>query len=75
MKGITSCVGYSEISCGEIASTEDIINICLRHYKQALSKGVKPQEARRIIPQAAYSKIWGAYQPKQYRCFKTFGRI
>ena len=50
MKGVTSCVGYSEISCGEIASTEDIINICLEHYSTALSKGVKPQEARRIIP-------------------------
>ena len=46
-------------------STDDIINICLEHYKQALSQGVKPQEARRIIPQAAYTQIWGAFQPTQ----------
>ena len=37
----------------------------LNHYKQALADGIKPQEARRIIPQAAYTQIWGAFQPKQ----------
>ena len=46
-------------------STDNIISLCLIHYKQALSQGVKPQEARRIIPQAAYTQIWGAFQPKQ----------
>ena len=46
-------------------STDNIISLCLRHYKQALEQGVKPQEARRIIPQAAYTQIWGAFQPKQ----------
>ena len=39
--------------------------MCLEHYRQALSQGVKPQEARRIIPQAAYTQIWGAFMPKQ----------
>ena len=46
-------------------NTSEVINICLNHYKQALEQGVKPQEARRIIPQAAYTQIWGAFQPKQ----------
>ena len=46
-------------------NTSEVINICLNHYKQALKQGVKPQEARRIIPQAAYTQIWGAFQPKQ----------
>jgi thymidylate synthase (FAD) len=46
-------------------NTSEVINICLNHYKQALSQGVKPQEARRIIPQAAYTQIWGAFMPKQ----------
>lgn len=46
-------------------STDNIINLCLKHYSTALSKGVKPQEARRIIPQAAYTQIWGAFMPKQ----------
>lgn len=65
MKDVTSCIGYSEISCGQTANTKDIINICLEHYYIALSKGIKPQEARLIIPQAAYTQIWGAFQPSQ----------
>ena len=50
-------------------STKTILDLCLNHYKQALSQGVKPQEARRIIPQAAYTQIWGAYLPTQYSNF------
>ena len=46
-------------------STEKLIKMCIEHYHQALEKGVKPQEARRIIPQAAYTQIWGAFMPKQ----------
>ena len=46
-------------------STEKLIEMCIEHYYQALENGVKPQEARRIIPQAAYTQIWGAFQPKQ----------
>lgn len=44
-------------------TTEDVIQICLNHYNQALEDGVKPEEARRIIPQAAYSQIWAAFMP------------
>ena len=39
--------------------------ICEERYYQALEKGVKPQEARRVIPQSAYTQIWGAFMPKQ----------
>ena len=46
-------------------STEKLIEMCIEHYYQALEKGVKPQESRRIIPQAAYTQIWGAFMPKQ----------
>ena len=46
-------------------TTDNIINICLNHYKQALKDGVKPQEARRIIPQMGYTQIWGAFMPNQ----------
>ena len=46
-------------------TTKSIIDDCLNHYKEALEAGVKPQEARRIIPQAAYTQIWGAFQPRQ----------
>ena len=52
-----------------ILSTKTILDFCLNHYKQALVQGVKPQEARRIIPQAAYTQIWGAFQPTQYENF------
>ncbi|WP_152632521.1 FAD-dependent thymidylate synthase [Aliarcobacter butzleri] len=38
-------------------------------YFELLENGVKPQEARRIIPQAGYSQIWGAFQPTQYENF------
>ena len=50
-------------------STQNVIDICLNHYKAALEAGVKPQEARRIIPQAAYTTIWGAFQPTQLTNF------
>ena len=44
---------------------EDLINISLTFYKEAIKQGVKPQEARRIIPQMGYTQIWGAFMPKQ----------
>lgn len=46
-------------------STQQIINLCIDHYLSALDNGVKPQEARRIIPQAAYSQIWAGFMPSQ----------
>ena len=46
-------------------STEDIIKVCLNHYFEALDSGVKPEEARRILPQAMMTQIWGAFQPSQ----------
>ena len=55
---------YTNID-GRLFETHDLIDICLEHYYRALEQGVKPQEARRIIPQAAYTQIWGAFQPKQ----------
>lgn len=41
----------------------DFNRICVERYNQALERGVKPEEARRCIPQAAYTSIWGAFQP------------
>lgn len=46
-------------------STDDIIDICLNHYNSAIASGVKPEEARRILPQAMMTQIWGAFQPSQ----------
>ena len=50
-------------------TTEDLINVCINHYKAALEAGVKPQVARGIIPQCAYTVAWCAMQPKQYDSF------
>ncbi len=50
-------------------TTQRIIEDCIEHYYQSLKQGIKPQEARRIIPQAAYTQIWGAFQPTQYANF------
>ena len=43
-------------------TTQEVIDICLNHYYASLAQGVKPQEARRIIPQAAYTTIWVGMQ-------------
>lgn len=34
-------------------------------YFELLENGVKPQEARRVIPQMGYTQIWAAFMPKQ----------
>ena len=46
-------------------STEYIIELCVNHYNSAITSGVKPEEARRILPQAMMTQIWGAFQPSQ----------
>ena len=69
MEKVTSTVGYSDISTGVTVGTRDIITICLEHYKAALKAGVKPQVARGIIPQCAYTVAWCAMQPKQFNSF------
>lgn len=57
--------GYTEGGSSIELDTEDVIALNEAHYQKALSDGVKPQEARRIIPQAGYTLIWGAFQPTQ----------
>ena len=49
----------------QIIGVQTAIDICLNVYFAALEAGVKPQEARRIIPQAGYTQLWGAFQPTQ----------
>lgn len=44
---------------------DDIIELCVNHYNSAIASGVKPEEARRILPQAMMTQIWGAFQPSQ----------
>lgn len=50
-------------------TTQSIIDDCVDHYYAAIAQGVKPEEARRIIPQAAYTIAWCAFQPKQLESY------
>ena len=61
MKKVISKNGYDEDLI--TYSTQDVIDIALQHYFKALEDGVNPEEARRIIPQAAYSTVWAAFMP------------
>ena len=45
-------------------TTQQVIDICMNHYYAALEQGVKPQDARRIIPQGAYTEIWTGMMPR-----------
>lgn len=38
-------------------------------YNSAISTGVKPEEARRVLPQSMYTTIWSAWQPSQLESF------
>lgn len=55
----------SYINSESLVCYEDVIEECVRFYYYALDQGIKPQEARRMIPQAGYTLIWGAFQPTQ----------
>ena len=64
-KVISDGPGYFEGGSILQLDTDDIIDICLEHYNSAIASGVKPEEARRILPQAMMTQIWGAFQPSQ----------
>ena len=49
--------------------TQDVINICMNHYFKSLEDGVAPQEARRIIPQTAYTELYMGFLPYQLENF------
>ena len=49
----------------ENQKVQDLIKQSEDLYFELLENGVKPQEARRVIPQMGYTQIWGAFQPKQ----------
>jgi thymidylate synthase (FAD) len=48
---------------------QDLNDLALKFYNQALEQGVKPEEARRILPQACYTELWMAFQPKYLENF------
>ena len=67
MKSITSINDVS--GADEGFTTQQVIDICLVHYYASLEAGIKPQVARGIIPQCAYTIAWCAMQPKQFNSF------
>jgi len=46
-------------------SASDIVTLCLKMYDAAIENGVKPQDARRIIPQGAMTQMWSGWFPDQ----------
>jgi thymidylate synthase (FAD) len=50
-------------------STLKIIDDALQHYYYLVAHGVKPEEARRILPQCMYTTLWSAWQPAQLANF------
>ena len=69
MKGVIS--EHFDDESNFFFDTKDIIRICIEHYDEAIATGVKPEEARRILPQAMKTTIWGAFQPTQLANFFT----
>ena len=66
LKGFSAEIGEESYDADPIkTSINDLIEYNENMYYALLDAGVKPQEARRVIPQAAYTQIWGAFQPKQ----------
>ena len=61
--------GEQELDFNHYLDTETLINLCINHYNTALEQGVKPEEARRILPQACYTELWMAFQPKYLENF------
>ncbi len=52
---------YDDVGC--------LIDLAVKFYDQAIAQGVKPEEARRVLPQAMYTTVWSAWQPKQLDVF------
>jgi thymidylate synthase (FAD) len=50
---------------GKSIYTAEYIELGIGLYNEALDRKIKPEEARRILPQAMMTQIWGAFQPSQ----------
>ena len=66
LKGFSAEIGEESYDAEPIkTSIQDLIEYNENMYYALLEAGIKPQEARRVIPQMGYTQIWGAFQPKQ----------
>lgn len=53
---------YGSVRIGAV----DLVMLSLRMYDSAIDAGVKPQNARRIIPQGALTQVWSAWFKPQF---------
>jgi thymidylate synthase (FAD) len=54
---------------GEKVGSKELVDMTILMYETALSKGVKPQDARRIIPQGSMTTMWSAWHKDQFDAF------
>ncbi len=45
------------------------MTIALNGYKNLIDMGEKPEDARAVLPQATYTRIWSAFQPDSFDNF------
>ena len=38
---------------------------CVKHYNELIISGIKPEDARRVLPQSMYTTVWSAWLPSQ----------
>lgn len=50
-------------------NTRNLLDACVNHYFKAIESGVKAEDARRMIPQAAYTRLWMGFQLPQLENF------
>jgi len=50
-------------------NAKEVVDMCIDMYDAAISNGVKPQDARRIIPQGAMTTLWSSWLPDQFESF------
>lgn len=59
-------VHYTEEGCNFTFVASTLADTCVSLYEQAITAGVKPEEARRILPQSMYTTLWSAWLPSQF---------
>jgi thymidylate synthase (FAD) len=50
-------------------TTTLLVDLCTNHYNTAIAKGIAPQDARRILPQAMYTLVWSGFLPSSLENF------
>lgn len=53
----------------EYTTMQSYIELGLKMYNEAIKQGIKPEEARRVLPQGMLTQIWGGFQPNQLEGF------